>query len=142
MHRRCLVWCGRIWCWFNCRNDHGDSIGEAKVPRFGDRLTFPVPPLRATRYKTIPRNEPLLMGIQPEHITEARPHAEAGVEPFDAVLDVTEPMGMETLVYFTLEGAQVCERVNPNVAAHVGAPMDLNNMHLLDRASGAVLGRP
>jgi len=40
-------------------------------------------------------------------------HPEPGVEPFEAVLDVTEPMGMETLIYFTLEGAQICGRVNP-----------------------------
>jgi multiple sugar transport system ATP-binding protein len=50
---------------------------------------------------------------------------------------------METLVYFTLDGNQVCGRVNPSAGAQDGAPMrlavDLNNMHLLDGASGAVL---
>ncbi len=65
------------------------------------------------------------------------------METFDAVLDVTEPMGMETLIYFTLEGSQVCGRVNPNVSARDGGPLrlavDLNNMHLLNEASGVVL---
>jgi multiple sugar transport system ATP-binding protein len=59
------------------------------------------------------------------------------------VLDVTEPMGMETLVYFTLDGTPVCGRVNPNAGAKDGAPMrlamDLNNMHLLNEATGLVL---
>jgi multiple sugar transport system ATP-binding protein len=123
-----------------------EQSGDQLNVRLTDRLAFPVPPLRAQRYKTIPRNAPLVFGIRPEHITESRPHPEPGVEPFDAVLDVTEPMGMETLVYFTLEGAQLCGRVNPNAAARVGAPMrlavDLNNMHLLDETSGVVLGRP
>ena len=123
-----------------------DQAGDKLNVRLTDRLAFPVPPLRAARYKNIPRNEPLLLGVRPEHITEARPHAEPGVEAFDAVLDVTEPMGMETLVYFTLECAQICGRVNPNAAAHEGAPMrlavDLNNMHLLNEANGVVLGRP
>ncbi len=86
-----------------------------------------------------------MLGIRPEHITEARPHPEPGIEPFDTVLDVTEPMGMETLVYFALEGTQICGRVNPNAAARDGAPMrlavDLNNMHLLNEASGVVIGR-
>ena len=85
----------------------------------------------------------MLLGIRPEHITEARPQPEPGIEPFDAVLDVTEPMGMETLVYFTLEGAQICGRVNPNAGARDGAPLrlavDLNNMHLLNEVNGAVL---
>ena len=61
-----------------------------------------------------------------------------------AVLDVTEPMGMETLIYFTLEGAEeICGRVNPNAGARDGGPlrlsMDLNNMHLLNEVTGAVL---
>jgi multiple sugar transport system ATP-binding protein len=123
-----------------------EETGDRLSIRLTDRIAFPLPPLRAVRYKNISRNEQLLLGIRPEHIAEVRPHAEPGIEPFDAVLDVTEPMGMETLVYFTLEGAQVCGRVNPNAGARDGAPMrlavDLNNMHLLNEASGVVLGRP
>jgi multiple sugar transport system ATP-binding protein len=123
-----------------------EQVGDQLNIRLTDRLAFPLPASRAARYKNVARNERLLMGIRPEHIAEARQHLAPGVEPFDAVLDVTEPMGMETLVYFTLEGAQVCGRVNPNAGAQDGKPMrlavDLNNMHLLDEASGVVLGRP
>ena len=50
---------------------------------------------------------------------------------------------METLIYFPLQGAQVCGRVNPNAGAQDGAPLrlavDLNNMHLLNEVTGAVL---
>jgi multiple sugar transport system ATP-binding protein len=85
----------------------------------------------------------LLLGLRPEHITEAKQHTEPGVETFDTVLDVTEPMGMETLIYFTMEGTQVCGRVNPNAGAHDGGPLrlavDLNNMHLLNEVTGVVL---
>jgi multiple sugar transport system ATP-binding protein len=119
-----------------------DVAGKVHV-RLTDRLSFPLPPSRAARYQGVARTDKLLLGIRPEHITEARPHPEPGIEPFDAVLDVTEPMGMETLVYFTLEGAQICGRVNPNAGAHDGAPLrlavDLNNMHLLNEVTGAVL---
>ena len=112
-------------------------------PQKYDRIAFPLPPARAARYQGIPRAEKLLLGLRPEHITEAKPHPEPGVEPFDAVLDVTEPMGMETLIYFTLEGSQVCGRVNPNAGAQDGAPLrlavDLNNMHLLNEVTGVVL---
>ncbi|HEX9211544.1 MAG TPA: sugar ABC transporter ATP-binding protein, partial [Bradyrhizobium sp.] len=42
-----------------------------------------------------------------------------------------------------LEGTPVCGRVDPNAGAKDGAPMrlamDLNNMHLLNEATGAVL---
>jgi multiple sugar transport system ATP-binding protein len=108
-----------------------------------DRLAFPLPAGRAARYQGVARHEKLLLGLRPEHIAEARAHPAPGIEAFDAVLDVTEPMGMETLVYFTLEGAQVCGRVNPNAGARDGAPLrlavDLNNMHLLNEVTGAVI---
>ena len=65
------------------------------------------------------------------------------MESFEAVLDVIEPMGMETLIYFTLEGEEICGRVNPNADVHEGAPfrlaVDLNNMHLLNEMTGAVI---
>jgi multiple sugar transport system ATP-binding protein len=123
-----------------CRLEEGG--GKLNI-RLTDRIAFPLPPARAARYHKIPRNEKLLLGIRPEHITEAKMHPEPGVETFDAVLDVTEPMGMETLIYFTLEGAQICGRVNPNAGARDGGPLrlavDLNNMHLLNEVSGVVL---
>jgi multiple sugar transport system ATP-binding protein len=120
-----------------------EDVGGKLNIRLTDRISFPLPPARAARYQGISRTDKLLLGIRPEHITEAKPHPEAGVETFDATLDVTEPMGMETLIYFTLEGAQVCGRVNPNAGARDGGPLrlavDLNNMHLLNEVTGAVL---
>jgi multiple sugar transport system ATP-binding protein len=120
-----------------------EDVGGKLNIRLTDRISFPLPPARAARYNALPRNENLLLGIRPEHLTESHAHLEPGVETFDTVLDVTEPMGMETLVYFGLEGTPVCGRVDPNAGAKDGAPMrlaiDLNNMHLLNEATGAVL---
>jgi multiple sugar transport system ATP-binding protein len=123
-----------------CRME--DASGGLSV-RLTDGLAFPVPPARAERYRTHARNGKLLLGLRPEHITEARPHMDAGTVPFEARLDVTEPMGMETLVYFPLNGTQVCGRVNPNSGARDGQALklaaDLNNMHLIDDATGRVI---
>jgi len=120
-----------------------EEVGGKLNVRLTDRISFPLPPARAARYSALPRTENLLLGIRPEHLTESHAHLEPGVETFDTVLDVTEPMGMETLVYFGLEGTPVCGRVDPNAGAKDGAPMrlamDLNNMHLLNEATGAVL---
>src|SRR4051794_10992049 len=119
-----------------------DVAGKLHI-RLTDRISFPLPPERAARYQSVPRGEKLLLGLRPEHITEARSHLEPGVETFDTVLDVIEPMGMETLIYFILEGVEVCGRASPNAGARAGAPfrlaVDLNNMHLLNEASGAVI---
>ena len=42
-----------------------------------------------------------------------------------------------------MNGTQVCGRVNPNAGARDGAPLrlaaDLNNMHLIDDATGQVI---
>ena len=120
-----------------------EDVGGKMHIRLTDRIAFPLPPARAERYKTISRTDKLVLGIRPEHITEASVHAEPGVEPFDVVLDVIEPMGMETMIYFIMGGAEICGRVSPNAAARAGAPMrlaiDLNNMHLLNEATGAVI---
>src|SRR3954451_98978 len=120
-----------------------EDVGGKMHIRWTDRLTFPLPPARAARYQPVKRDEKLLLGLRPEHITEASAHPEPGHEEFETVLDVIEPMGMETLVYFTLEGAQICGKVNPNVNAQAGNPLrlavDLNNMHLLNEATGVVI---
>ncbi|MCP3444301.1 ABC transporter ATP-binding protein [Bradyrhizobium sp. CCGUVB14] len=120
-----------------------EDAGGTLQLRLTDRVAFALPPARAARYNALPRTDRLLLGIRPEHLTESNAHLEPGVETFDTVLDVTEPMGMETLVYFGLDGTPVCGRVNPNAGAKDGAPMrlamDLNNMHLLNEETGVVL---
>ena len=50
---------------------------------------------------------------------------------------------METLVYFTVGESELCGRVNPSAPTRVGEPfrfaVDLNNMHLIDPATGLVI---
>ncbi|MGY3035978.1 multiple sugar transport system ATP-binding protein [Bradyrhizobium sp. USDA 4354] len=120
-----------------------EDVGGTLQIRLTDRIAFPLPPARAARYNALPRTEKLLLGLRPEHLTESHAHLGPGVETFETVLDVTEPMGMETLVYFGLDGTPVCGRVDPNAGAKDGAPMrlamDLNNMHLLNEETGVVL---
>jgi multiple sugar transport system ATP-binding protein len=119
-----------------------ESGGKLSV-RIAGGPVLPVPDKKAQHYKAQSGRKSLLLGLRPEHITEVRPHLEPGMAPFDAKLDVTEPMGMETLVYFMLDGTEVCARVNPNAGARDGEPMrlaaDLNNMHLVDGETGIVI---
>ncbi len=105
-------------------------------------IVLPVPASRTERYKPLAGKEGLVLGLRPEHITETSATMEPGVAPFDITLDVIEPMGNETLVYFTVAGEALCGRVNPNAGAADGQPMrlaaNLNHMHLMD-AAGMVL---
>ena len=45
--------------------------------------------------------KPLIFGIRPEHITEPRGSERGTFSEFSTVLDVVEPMGTETMVYFS-----------------------------------------
>ena len=111
--------------------------------RLSDTLSFLVPADRTTRYTPHVGKPNLLLGLRPEHIIETRPHIEPNQHDFEILIDVVEPMGMETLVYFTIEGTEVCGRVNPNAGATAEKPMklraDLSNMHLIDDSTGKVL---
>jgi len=119
-----------------------DSAGELTL-RLNDQIAFPVPQEKVARYRSYLSHTSLLFGLRPEHIMEQRPHREPGHHTFEVVLEVTEPMGMETMVYFLIQGVEVCGRVNPLAGAQAGQAItlvaDLTNMHLIDEASGKVL---
>jgi multiple sugar transport system ATP-binding protein len=118
------------------------AAGALRV-RLNDKLSFPVPDGRTARYTSYVGKPNLVLGLRPEHIAETRPHTEPNQHDFDQVIEVVEPMGMETLVYFSINGAEVCGRVNPNAGAAASASMklraDLSNMHLIDDTTGKVI---
>ena len=119
-----------------------EAAGALRV-RLNQDFAFPVPQERTQRYREYAGKSGLLFGLRPEHIVEQRPHMEPNQHVFEVELEVTEPMGMETMVFFLLEGVELCGRVNPNAGAQSGKRMklvaDLGNMHLIDNASGRVL---
>ncbi len=122
---------------------HLEQAAGALRMRVSDTLSFPVPASRTARYSAHAGKANLLLGLRPEHIVDARPHIEPDQHDFDMTVEVVEPMGMETLVYFSVSGAEVCGRVNPNAPAAAGKSMklraDLSNMHLIDDTTGKVL---
>src|SRR5712691_4006272 len=107
-----------------------------------DQLSLPVPAERVARYGPHAGQE-LIFGLRPEDIIEKRGDLPPGRAAFDVQLDVVEPMGMETMVYFVVEGVEVCGRVNPNAAGKAGEIMplvaDLNHMHLIDPRTDQIL---
>jgi multiple sugar transport system ATP-binding protein len=110
--------------------------------RVSDKLSFPVPESRTSRYKPLVGKE-LVLGLRPEHVTEPRGEQRDPACEFTVPLDVVEPMGMETMVFFTVKSTEICGRVEPSSAKGPGEPMrlyaNLNHMHLIDPASDQVL---
>ncbi len=118
-----------------------ESNGGISV-RLSDQLSLPIPQQRLSRYRSYAGRE-LVFGLRPEDIIEKRGDLPPGCAGFDVLLDVVEPMGMETMVYFIVEGVEICGRVNPNAAGKAGEMMplvaDLNHMHLIDPRTDQVL---
>src|ERR1700726_4256911 len=63
-----------------------EDVGGKLNIRLTDRIAFPLPSARAARYQGVSRTDKLLLGIRPEHLAEAKPHAEPGFEAFAAML--------------------------------------------------------
>jgi len=119
-----------------------ESNGSGLRVRLSDTLSFNVPESRAARYKPHVGKQ-VTFGLRPEHITETRGHQTGTGQDFSAVLDVVEPMGMETMVYFRINGTELCGRVEPTAAGAANEQMtlraNLDHMHLIDPATGLVL---
>jgi multiple sugar transport system ATP-binding protein len=116
--------------------------GAGLTIRLSDWLALPVPASREARYRPRIGHE-LIFGLRPEHIREGRGDVPPGMAAFEARLDVVEPMGMETMVYFLVDGVEVCGRVDPAAAGTMGEPMrlvaDVNQMHLIDPRTELVI---
>ncbi|MGH6789588.1 MAG: ABC transporter ATP-binding protein, partial [Pseudolabrys sp.] len=119
-----------------------ESNGSGLKLRLSDKLTFPVPASRSARYGAY-ANKDVLFGLRPEHITETRGQENGSGHEFSITLDVVEPMGMETMVFFTVGGTEVCGRVEPTAAKGPGETMqlraNLDHMHLIDPVTNAVI---
>ncbi len=123
-----------IRCWL-------EQSGAGLRVRISDTISLPVPSSRSRRYQLLGGKD-LIFGLRPEHITEPR---RSNYDPnceFAATLDVVEPMGMETMVFFSIDGQEICGRVDPSSAARPGGRMrfyaNMEHMHLIDPATDVV----
>ena len=116
--------------------------GAGLIVRVSDAISLPVPPSLAPRYQAVAGRE-LILGLRPEHLTEPRHGDQEAGCCFAVTLDVVEPMGMETMVFFTVNGAELCGRVDPAAAKGPGESMllcaNVEHMHLIDPANDLVL---
>ncbi len=103
---------------------------------------LPVPAQRVARYGSYAGRE-MTLGVRPEHITEIRNLEKPGTARISVPVDVIEPMGMETLLHFLVDGAPMTARIDPATRTapgeHLPLAMDMNQMHLIDNATGKVV---
>jgi multiple sugar transport system ATP-binding protein len=119
-----------------------EQNGSGLRARISDKISLPVPASNAARYQPSVGKD-MIFGLRPEHITEPRRNDRDPNCEFEATLDIVEAMGMETMVYFTIDGQEVCGRVDPPSAAGPNETMrlcaNMEHMHLIDPQTGAVI---
>jgi multiple sugar transport system ATP-binding protein len=111
--------------------------------RLDDKISLRVPKDREAHYRPH-LNRDLTLGLRPEHLTEAKAHApESSLVDFVSPVEVTEPMGVDTMVFVNIQGIDICARCEPRTAKGVGVSMtfsaDMSHMHLLDPQTDRVL---
>ena len=113
-----------------------DGNGHTLVLANGDRLT--VPASRRDAYSALVGSQ-VVLGIRPEHLHVGERQTGA----LTATIDVLEPLGQETLVYFKADGVDGSTRFDPEIEAHPGQTIklypDMEKAHLIDPATDLVV---
>ena len=113
------------------------------VARLADGPALPLPAEQAERLRGHAGRK-LVAGLRPENIREAAGHDGAGSGvPHDVAVDIVEPLGRETIVYFRLGDATLCARVGTEVHPRAGERTSLvfhpDRLHLIDPETDLVL---
>jgi len=115
---------------------------SALILDLNDGMQFKIPPERVKSYEPFTGKE-MTFGIRPEHITEKKTHTISTQTDFSADVEVTEPMGMDTMVYLSINSTGVCARSAPRSVSSPGQrmefTMDMGQMHLIDSNSNQVI---
>jgi len=113
--------------------------GSGLAIKLGDGTTLSVPADRTSVYEAFVDRK-VLFGIRPESLSGA---AESNAAAIAATVQVVEPLGAETLIYFTAGGVDGCARLSPDVRVAVGEPIrlapDMSRMHLIDPETDRVV---
>jgi multiple sugar transport system ATP-binding protein len=108
--------------------------------RLADGTELLVPPQHASSYQQHV-GRPVTFGIRPESIStrQERP----GFANIDVKIDLVEPLGATTMIYFDVAKNGFCASVDPESGPRAGASMiislNMNQMHLFDRETGRSL---
>ena len=119
----------------------GDDGGIAVKLR-DEEFVLPVPAARVARYAPL-KGRQMRLGLRPEDFCVPDRRDAADWPIVQAMVDVVEPLGVETTVFFTLCGEEVCARLNPGFRVapreQISLAMNMNKMHLIDPSTDAIV---
>jgi multiple sugar transport system ATP-binding protein len=118
------------------------AAGRFALEHEGATTMLPLPPQLATLASD---GMDVILGIRPEHITDAQSARAgaiaAGYQPTEVAcsVEMTEPTGPDTLVFAVVNGARITCRTHPCAGAQPGQPLalafDLSKAVLFDPAT-------
>ena len=98
-------------------------------------IVLPVPPSRREAYAPY-AGRPIELGIRPEHLVVGEGTGTGHPSSFQVTIEVVEPMGGETLVVTTVNGAEIAAKCDPNIAVAPGDEVtltaDMGRMHIIE----------
>lgn len=116
------------------------SVKECLTVVLENGVELPVPEARSRDYAHY-ADKPIVFGIRPESISERQQRA--GFADVDVKIDLVEPLGPQTMVYFAIGGADLCGCIDPESRPKPQTMMPLsfnmNHMHLFDASTGSAL---
>ncbi len=117
--------------------------GEGLVVKLVDGTELAVPTDRVATFAPHV-GKPVVFGIRPESIStrQLRP----GFVDFNVGVDLVEPLGAATMIYFNIGSTVLCATVDPETGPRAGSAaalsFNMNRMHLFDKTSGRSLAVP
>jgi multiple sugar transport system ATP-binding protein len=115
-----------------------EGSGDTLSVRMPDGQSLAVPSHRLDLFRQL-AGKPAILGIRPEHFSLTE-----GPVALDITAGLVEPLGMETLVHFSLGAESSVARLLPQSsirsAAALRLAVDMDRVHLLDAETDKVLG--
>jgi multiple sugar transport system ATP-binding protein len=115
----------------------GDVLGVHVGEQGGEKAFFPLPRANGRQADWLGRE--VVLGVRPEHLSPAEA-GQAGAAQFECRVDVVEPTGNDTMVFFEWAGARMVARTHPNTSVVPGGLLrmvvDTARASVFDPASG------
>jgi multiple sugar transport system ATP-binding protein len=119
----------------------GSESGVA-VKLHDEAFVLQIPAARAERY-TPHKGKQMRLGLRPEDFCDAAHREAAGWPTVKVTIDVVEPLGVETTVFFTLCGEEVCARLDPGFRVaprdQILLALNMDKMHLIDPSTNTIV---
>jgi multiple sugar transport system ATP-binding protein len=115
----------------------GDVLGVQVGDQGGEGAFFPLP--RADGHHADWLGREVVLGVRPEHLAPADA-GQAGAARFECRVDVVQPTGTDTMVFFDWAGVRMVARIPPNTTVVPGSPLrmvvDTPRASVFDPVSG------